>query len=111
MTALATGHAADEACRQELASGASMRLSGAMRSTSDLASIYARRVAHLRSRGIRFPGDDVARRLIESDQTQVRIVGVHGADNFAIFLASDADEVVASIGVDGGVANSGFTDW
>jgi hypothetical protein len=108
MTALATGHAADEACRQELASGASIRLSGATVSVSNLASVYARRVDHPRSLGIRLSGDDVVRRLTESGQAEVRIAGVHGADNFAIFLAPDTDQVVASIGVDGSVANTDY---
>jgi hypothetical protein len=70
--------------------------------------IYTRRVEHLRRTGIRFVGDDVVERIRASPYASLRAVGVHGHDNFTLFLAPLEDEVVATIGVDGAVANQDF---
>jgi hypothetical protein len=80
--------------------------------TAGPTNIYRRRVAHLRTKGSRFVGDDVADRLTNSGISEVGIIGVRGRDNYTVFLNSDDLGVVIGIGigVDGAVANQDF-DW
>jgi azurin len=108
--ALATGHEADEACRLELAQGAQLRHTSEAGPVEHFQHIYSIRIDHLRRKGIRFVGEDAVERLTASGHEQVRVAGVHGSDNFVVFLAPDEDRVVATIGVEGSVANPDF-DW
>ncbi len=109
IAALDTGQPADEACRQELAAGAWLSSpSPGHQSASHFVGIYTRRIEHLRRKGIRFTGDDVVQRINASPYSSLRAVGVHGQDNFTVFLAPEDDEVVGTIGVDGAVANQDF---
>lgn len=108
VAALNTGHPADEACRQELASGALLIGPSGGQPVANVAGIYSRRVEHLHSKRIRFIGDDVVTRINASPYAHLRAAGVHGHDNFTIFLSPHDDEVVATIGVDGAVANQDF---
>jgi hypothetical protein len=105
---LDTGRPADEACRRELVAGAWLHELSSTAPAAHFVTIYARRVKHLRARGIRFVGDDVVEKISTSPHAELRVVGVHGQDNFTIFLAPLTDEVVATIGVDGAVANQDY---
>lgn len=112
--ALATGHPADEACRAEVVAGARVRLLGTSGGGNDKAWfvwLYGTRVEHLQRIGARFLGADVAERLAACNYEQVRIASVHGADNFVVFLAPQDPVIVATLGVDGSLANPDFTDW
>jgi hypothetical protein len=88
--------------------GATAELHADTGPVAGLLAIYARRVEHLRSRGIRFVGDDVVQRLRDSNAYAVRLAGVHGTDNYVVFLAPSEERVLACIGVDGAVANPDF---
>jgi hypothetical protein len=105
---LDTEHPADQACRQELASGARLGAPSGEAPAAHFVEIYARRIRHLRSKGTRFVGEDLVERINISPHATLRVAGVRGRDNFTIFLAPTQDEVVATIGVDGAVANQDF---
>jgi len=99
--ALATGNPADEACREELLNGASLQSASSPGPIALFRDRYSLLLAELREKGIRFTGEDALARLAASGYDEVRITGVHGQDDFVVFLAPDDDAVVATIGIDG----------